>query len=133
MKTLLSLLLIFITTFSFAKEIVVTKQGGKPCKGNKSEICYDYVYYRDTNEKLTIKCTDAGNQGCPAGNIVVVGQHIMDVDGIIANVESEIIQGSLNGNGTVLGGGTVIANYSWVGLVNEDNILEYVITINTVE
>jgi hypothetical protein len=77
-----------------AKEIRLIKKNGKPCKGDKENICYDKIYIRNTEYAHQQACENPGFEKCPKVSIVTVGGLAnFDFEGLVVNVESEIIRG----------------------------------------
>lgn len=133
MKKILTISLMLFSVLAFSKEIKITREGGKPCKSNPSEVCYNRVYTHDTERSYHRSCTGKGLNECPKAGVVSVGHANLDTDAIVSLVETNILSGSTSGKGVVKGTEGVIATYSWSGKVNLDNIMEFEINITTVE
>jgi len=115
-----------------AKEVIILKEGGKRCKEDKSQVCYNYVKTTDREHSFHQDCKGKGINQCPKVGIVSVGGLAnFDFENFVVNVESEIIQGETEKNGVISDSeGQPIAYYSWNGRINDDDIIEYEILIN---
>ena len=115
-----------------AKEVRIIKQGGKPCKFDKTKTCYDRIQIRSTEDIYSQSCTGANNETCPKVGIVTIGGSLaFHVDNFVFNVEQSILSGITSGNGVIHDSNNqVIANYAWTGLINSEGFIEYDIIIN---
>lgn len=114
-----------------AKEIRLIKKNGKPCKGDKENICYDKIYIRNTEYAHQQACENPGFEKCPKVSIVTVGGLAnFDFEGLVVNVESEIIRGETEKKGIIFDSeGQPIAYNLWNGRINDDDIIEYEIEL----
>lgn len=133
MKKILTISLMLFSVVAFSKEIRITIEGGKPCKSNPTEVCFNRVYTHDNDKSFVKSCTGRGINPCPKSGIVSVGHANLDSDAIVALVETSILTGNNSGKGVVQGTEGVIATYTWTGKVNADGLLDYEINISTIE
>lgn len=133
MKKLLSLTLILLSSYAFSKEILITKQGGKPCKSDNTQMCYNRVYVHDTDARYTSRCEGRGGETCPKVYYVSIGGNSFNVEPTIAQIEKAIVEGETSGKGSVYENGVLVATYFYTGQLNEFDMLEYSITMNCIE
>jgi len=131
-KIMITMIAVLGMVSSNAKDVIITKKGGKKCKEDKSQICYDYIKTSDREHSFRQNCEGKGINQCPKVGIVSVGGLAnFDFEGLVVNVESEIIRGETEKNGIIFNSeGQPIAYYSWNGRINDDDIIEYEILIN---
>lgn len=110
-----------------AKEIRLIKKGGKPCRGDKPEVCYDAIQVRSTDDVFQQSCSGSGINKCPKVGLMTVGGVLpFDVDVFVFNIEQDIVSGVTSRNGVIHDSNNeIIASYSWTGLVNSEGFIEF--------
>lgn len=131
-KIMITMIAVLGMVSSNAKEIIITKEGGKRCKEDKSQVCYNYVKVSEREHSFHQDCKGKGINKCPKVGIVSVGGlSNFNFENFVVNVESEIIRGITEKKGVIFGEEEqIIAYYYWNGRVNENDIIEYEILIN---
>ena len=131
-KIMITMIAVLGMVSSNAKDVIIIKKGGKKCKEDKSQICYDYIKTSDREHSFRQNCEGIGINQCPKVGIVSVGGLAnFDFEGLVVNVESEIIRGETKKKGIIFNeDGHTVAYYSWNGRINDDDIIEYEIIIN---
>ena len=131
MKNLVYILLFSIISISGYGKIKVVKQGGKKCG---TTVCYDYVQdVIHNNGDRNITCRNKGNEKCPSYGVVTIGDEIIRLEDILADVESNILNGITSGSMDILSSNdNVVAICTFNGALNDEGIVEYVLVIDEV-
>ena len=97
-KIMITMIAVLGIVSSNAKEIRLIKKNGKPCKGEKQNVCYDKIQIRNTEYAYQQACENPGNEKCPKVSIVSTGSpsgsfQNLDLEHFITSVETSIIRG----------------------------------------